>query len=122
MRLPLLATVLLIGAACAPAVAPAVAPAPTGPAFDVRITKDNDFSDHAITLPTGGTVRWTNDSAVSHTVTFTDALRIPADNGTFNKKVDIGTGVSRTFPVAGTYLFFCLIHPGMQGQVTVGAP
>ena len=115
MRGPLLAVVLL-AAACAPAAAPAAQP------VDVRIIGTNDFSEHAITVPVGGSVKWTNDSAVTHTVTFTDALRIPADNGTFNKKVDPAASVTRSFPTAGTYAFFCMIHPGMQGTITVGAP
>ena len=114
MRAPFLAVVLL-AAACAPAAAPQPPPA------DVRIISTNDFSDHAITVPAGGSVKWTNDSAVAHTVTFTDALRIPSDNGTFNKRVEPGASVTRAFPTAGTYAFFCMIHPGMQGTVTVGA-
>jgi plastocyanin len=115
VRGPLLAVVLL-AAACAPAAAPAPPP------VDVRIISTNDFSDHAITVPVGGGVTWTNDSAVTHTVTFTDALRVPTDNGTFNKKVEPGAAITRSFPTAGTYAFFCMIHPGMQGTVTVGAP
>ena len=78
------------------------------------------LSLHDIALKTGGSVKWTNDSQVGHTVTFTDSFRIPTDNGTFNKKVDLGASVSRTFPTAGTYLFFCQIHAGMQGTITVG--
>jgi plastocyanin len=108
--------VALLLAACATSAAPA------SPPIDVRITNANDFSLHAITVPVGGSVKWTNDSAVSHTVTFTDSFRIPADNGTFSKKVDVAGSVSRAFPAAGTYSFFCMIHPGMQGTVTVGAP
>jgi plastocyanin len=115
VRVPLLAIVLL-AAACAPAAAPAAPP------VDVRIISTNDFSQHAIIVPVGGSVQWTNDSAVTHTVTFTDALRIPVDNGTFNKKVEPAASVTRSFPAAGTYAFFCMIHPGMQGTITVGAP
>jgi plastocyanin len=117
VRLLLIAAVLLVAAACAPV----AAPPPASPPVEVLLA-GNAFSQTAITLPVGGTVRWTNDSAVSHTVTFTDALRIPADNGTFNRKVDVGVAVSRSFPTVGTYFFFCMIHPGMQGQITVGAP
>ena len=80
----------------------------------------NAFNLTAIVIPTGGSVQWTNDSLVGHTVTFTDALRIPTDNGAFNKKVDVGASVTRSFPTAGTYFFFCMIHPSMQGQVAVG--
>jgi plastocyanin len=104
----------LLTAACGPAAAPAPAP------VDVRIVSTNDFSLHAIAIPVGGSVQWTNDSAVTHTVTFTDSLRIPTDNGTFNKRVEPAASVSRAFPTAGTYAFFCMIHPGMQGTVTVG--
>jgi plastocyanin len=103
---------VLLAAACAPA----------APPVDVRIISTNDFSAHAITVPVGGSVQWTNDSAVTHTVTFTDALRIPTDNGTFNKRVEPAASVTRSFPTAGTYAFFCMIHPGMQGTITVSAP
>jgi plastocyanin len=115
VRTSFLAAVLL-AAACAPAAAPAPPP------VDVRIISTNDFSQHAITVPVGGSVQWTNDSAVTHTVTFTDALRIPADNGTFNQRVAPSSSVTRSFPTAGTYAFFCMIHPGMQGTITVGTP
>ena len=108
-----LATAILLLASCTTA-------APAAPPVDVRITNTNDFSLHDIALKTGGSVKWTNDSQVGHTVTFTDSFRIPTDNGTFNKKVDLGASVSRTFPTAGTYLFFCQIHAGMQGTITVG--
>ena len=113
----MLAAAVLLLVACAPAT-PAADSAPA--AADVRITNANDFSLHDIAIKMGQTVKWTNDSAVSHTVTFTDSFRIPADNGTFNKKVDPAVSVSRAFPTAGTYLFFCMIHPGMQGTITVG--
>ena len=108
-----LAITFLLPTACTP-VAPAIPP------VDVRITNANDFSLHDIALKAGGSVKWTNDSAVGHTVSFTDSFRIPTDNGTFNKKVDVAASVSRTFPTAGTYLFFCQIHAGMQGTITVG--
>src|SRR5438552_9078164 len=94
--------------------------APAAPPVDVRITNANDYSLHDIALKSGGSVKWTNDSAVGHTVTFTDSFRIPTDNGTFNKKIDTSKSVSRTFPTAGTFLFFCQIHAGMQGTITVG--
>jgi len=111
--LGVLAAAMLLLTACTTA-------APATPPVDVRITNANDFSLHDIALKTGGSVKWTNDSAVGHTVTFTDSFRIPTDNGTFNKKVDVAASVSRTFPTAGTYLFFCQIHAGMQGTITVG--
>ena len=111
--LGVLAAAMLLLAACTTA-------APAVPPVDVRITNANDFSLHDIALKTGGSVKWTNDSQVGHTVTFTDSFRIPTDNGTFNKKVDVAASVSRTFPTAGTYLFFCQIHAGMQGTITVG--
>ena len=111
--LGVVAAAILLLAACTSA-------APAAPPTDVRITNTNDFSLRDIALKTGGSVKWTNDSAVAHTVTFTDSFRIPADNGTFNKKVDVAASVSRTFATAGTYLFYCQIHPGMQGTITVG--
>jgi len=106
---------LVFGIACGPA-AIAIPPAPP---VDIRMN-GNIFSKTEISIPKGGSVQWTNDSSVAHTVTFTDALRLPTDNGRFSKKVEVAGVVARSFPAGGTYFFFCMIHPSMQGQITVG--
>jgi len=66
-----------------------------------------------VAVGVGGTVTWTNDDAVAHTVTFDDASR------TSSKNLDPGATFSATFPKAGSYPYHCSIHSSMQGTVTV---
>ncbi len=110
-----LAIAFLLLTSCTPA-------APAGPPVDVRITNANDFSLHDIALKTGATVKWTNDSAVGHTVTFTDSFRIPTDNGTFNKKVDVAASVSRTFANAAGTVTDVVLERADGATVLVGHP
>ena len=76
------------------------------------------FSPAAANVRVGGTVTWTNAGPVQHTVTPTNAGQtgawpsrtIPAQQGaTF----------SHTFASAGTFSYFCSIHPGMNGVIHV---
>jgi plastocyanin len=75
----------------------------------------NNFSSSPkkSTVPVGTTVTWTNHDNVSHAVT-------SADNQ-FKKSPILKTGqrFSNTFAAAGTYSYFCSIHPRMTGEITV---
>jgi plastocyanin len=74
------------------------------------------FDPAAITVPTGTTVTWNNEDSVPHTVT---ALDGSFDSGIF----DPGASFSWTFSDPGAFDYQCLLHPAMQGSVTVeGAP
>ena len=72
------------------------------------------FGPAALTVPVGTTVTWTNRDDIPHTVVSTD------DPKTFKSKVlDTDEKFSFTFSKAGTYPYFCSIHPKMTGKVIV---
>ena len=80
---------------------------------NVAIKIDNFvFGPQAITVPVGTTVTWTNSDDIPHTAVSTD--------GVFKSKVmDTDEKFSYTFTKAGTYSYFCSVHPKMTGQVVV---
>jgi plastocyanin len=82
-------------------------------AMEVKI--DNfSFGPGTLTVPPGTTVTWTNRDDIPHTVVSTD------DPKTFKSKVlDTDEKFSFTFSKAGTYPYFCSIHPKMTGKVVV---
>jgi len=71
------------------------------------------FSPKTLTVPVGATVTWTNHDKVPHLVT-------TADNQ-FQKSpvLKAGQSFSNTFATAGTYSYFCSIHPRMTGNIIV---
>jgi plastocyanin len=70
------------------------------------------FGPTALTVPVGTTVTWTNRDDIPHTVVSTD--------GVFKSKaLDTDDKFSFVFTKAGTYPYFCSIHPKMTGQVIV---
>ena len=79
--------------------------------LEVKI--DNfSFGPTEITVPVGTTVTWTNRDDIPHTVLSTDKV--------FKSKVlDTDEKFSFTFSKAGTYPYFCSIHPKMTGKVVV---
>ena len=80
---------------------------------NVAIKIDNFvFGPQAITVPVGTTVTWTNSDDIPHTAVSTD--------GVFKSKVmDTDEKFSYTFTKAGTYSYYCSVHPKMTGQVVV---
>ena len=111
--------------AVAPYAGPATAtplPAPTSATFSdgARTTqqvavsiRDFAFSPTPITVAAGTTVTWTNEDSAAHTVTFDDAS-VPS-----SEVLARGATFSITFATAGTYTYYCSIHPSMRGTVTV---
>jgi plastocyanin len=84
---------------------------PPAAAADVKI--DNfSFGPQELTVPVGATVTWTNRDDIPHTVVSSD--------GVFKSKVrDTDEKFSYTFAKAGTYPYYCSIHPKMTGKVVV---
>lgn len=74
-----------------------------------------DFAFHPETMnvAVGDTITWTNDDAVTHTVTSLDGG--PLDSG----DVDSDGEYEATFSEIGTYEYVCTIHPFMEGTVEV---
>ena len=71
-------------------------------------------------IDVGGTVTWENPDVTAHTTTsfkgsISGIVGLEWDSGLFLK----GQSFSHTFDEAGTYDYFCMVHPWMQGQVIV---
>jgi len=70
------------------------------------------FGPAELTVSVGTTVTWTNRDDIPHTVVNTDKV--------FKSRVlDTDEKFSFTFDTAGTYPYFCSIHPKMTGKVVV---
>jgi plastocyanin len=84
---------------------------PTAANAEVKI--DNfSFGPQELTVASGTTVTWTNRDDIPHTVVSTD--------GVFKSKVrDTDEKFSYTFTKAGTYPYYCSVHPKMTGKVVV---
>jgi amicyanin len=82
-------------------------------AAEVKI--DNfSFGPSSLTVSVGATVTWTNRDDIPHTVVSSDDPKV------FKSKVlDTDEKFSFTFTKAGTYTYFCSIHPKMTGKVIV---
>ncbi len=73
---------------------------------------DNGYAPGSVSVGVGTTLTWSNTGALPHTVT--------ARSGSFDSGfVMAGETYSRTFNAAGTFEYFCTIHPEMVGTVTV---
>jgi plastocyanin len=84
-------------------------------ASTMEVKIDNfSFGPAALTVPIGTTVTWINRDDIPHTVVSTDEAK------TFKSKVlDTDEKFSFTLSKAGTYPYFCSIHPKMTGKVIV---
>ena len=60
----------------------------------------------------GTTVKWTNNDNVSHDVT-------SQNNLFFSGNLDPGATYTHTFQSAGSFPYYCTIHPLMVGTITV---
>ncbi|TLS46003.1 copper-binding protein [Streptomyces montanus] len=67
-----------------------------------------------LVVKVGETVRWTNHDSVPHTVTTTKGPK-KFDSGTLEQ----GDSWSYTFTAAGTYEYYCAVHPDMVSSVKV---
>lgn len=85
----------------------------TPPAATADVKIDNfTFTPQTITVAAGTTVMWTNRDDIPHTVVSSD--------GAFKSKVrDTDETFSYKFDKAGTYVYYCSIHPKMTGKVIV---
>jgi plastocyanin len=87
-----------------------------------------EFVQSQVAIDAGQTVTFVNRNPITHTIvegTYTvnaaDGLRTEEnDDGAFELMVSKeGESVAHTFTKAGTFQFFCTIHKGMNGTVTV---
>jgi len=104
-----LSALVLVSLAMSGAPRPAAVAAADAP--EVKI--DNfSFTPATITVPVGTTVRWTNRDDIPHNV-------VSNDKSFKSKPLDTDESFSFTFSKAGTYDYFCSIHPKMTGKVVV---
>ena len=106
-------TILYIGTFITACVGMAAAAAQSRAAAATDVKIDNfSFTPPSITVPVGATVVWANADDIPHTIVSTDKA--------FKSKVlDTDEKYSFTFTTAGTFTYFCSIHPKMTGKVIV---
>lgn len=89
-----------------------------------------DFQPMEVTVQAGEKVVWENQDDILHTVTSGKAQEqgVPGvtentdaqPDGKFDGDLDgVGATFGFTFEESGTFDYFCSIHPGMVGTVTV---
>ena len=86
------------------------------------VTTNNCFSPNPLTVAPGTTVTWKNTDTVSHYVV--SGLSTDTTSGTVfdsGNMIKPGNSYQFTFANAGTYDYFCSVHPWMTGQIIVGA-
>jgi plastocyanin len=89
-------------------------PAPSGEASKSEKVQIVEFTyePDPVVVQAGGKVIWQNEDTAPHTAT--------ADDGSFDTgTIDKGKIGSATFKEAGTFTYFCEIHPTMHGTVEV---
>ncbi len=72
------------------------------------------FGPQDLTVAVGTTVKWVNHDDIPHTV-------VEASPGKIfrSKALDTDDSYSFTFTNAGTFSYFCGLHPQMQGTIIV---
>ena len=105
------------GASPTAGVAPGAQQAQEAPPVEGAFNADiKDFAHQDITVAVGTTVAWTNRGNAPHTTTETSDTEIWD-----SKSMQPGESFSFTFSEAGTFDYFCAIHPTMKATVTVTA-
>jgi amicyanin len=83
----------------------------------VGSTQGLNYAPVNVTVAKGGTVTWTNNDPVPHTVTSTS---VPSGASSFDSgNMNQNAVYTVTFTVDGTYQYKCTYHPWMHGTVTV---
>jgi plastocyanin len=94
-------------ALCCVAYAATALPAATSASID-----NFTFKPDTITVPVGTTVVWENDDDIVHTV-------VALDGAFCSPALDTEDKFSFTFDKAGTFEYFCSLHPYMKAKVVV---
>jgi len=77
------------------------------------VTIDNfTFTPPELTVAVGTTVKWVNHDDIPHLV-------VNKDKAFRSKALDTDDSFSYTFASAGTFDYFCALHPHMVGKVIV---
>ena len=90
------------------------APAEQKPSeYQVNI-QDFSFEPGTMSVPVGATVTWTNKDEEPHTV-------FSNDDVFKSKALDTDEKFAFKFTKAGTYKYFCSVHPKMVATIVVGS-
>ena len=99
---------------------------PTIKQQQVAIVKDasnkdtSAFSPNPVQIQPGTTVVWSNNDNTPHTITSGMGLNDTNKGKAFDSgPIAIGKTYSHKFDVAGTYDYFCTLHPTMVGTISV---
>lgn len=80
----------------------------------VRVTiNDLAFSPAEVRAKVGDTIEWVNGDFVDHTAT--------AKDGTWDVAIAAGKSAQLPLSRAGTFAYYCKVHPGMTGTIHVDA-
>lgn len=71
------------------------------------------YTPASVTVKAGTKVIWKNGTDAAHTVTGKGSW------SSYNKQLAVGKSVSHVFSKAGTYKYYCTIHPYMKGTIKV---
>ena len=120
MRIKLMVVVAAVGLAtgCGGSSSSTMSPSGGGggPGANAVFMQSSAFNPTTLTVTAGATVTWTNQDAITHTVTCSSG-----PGSAFNSGVAPGATFQHTFAVAGTYEYYCQIHgapgSGMHGTV-----
>ncbi|MFP5321798.1 MAG: plastocyanin/azurin family copper-binding protein [Acidimicrobiia bacterium] len=96
---------------------PGIAPSTeSGDAEPAVVAASFTFEPASIEVSAGDTVTWRNEDGVGHTVT----AGTPEEPGdAFAEELPAGGTAEVGFDEAGTFPYFCAIHPTMTGAVVV---
>ena len=91
-----------------------VSAAMTTPTTKTVMIENYAFVPATLTIDVGDTVTWTNMDTAPHTVTVSSGP-VTFTSGNLAK----GQSFTYTFTEAGTYQYYCAVHPDMTASVTV---
>lgn len=72
------------------------------------------YQPATMTIRVGDTVTWTNEDQAPH-----DVVTSAGPAALQSPMLETGQSWTYTFTVAGTYSYYCSIHPDMRAQITV---
>ena len=83
------------------------------------VSANDCFSPNPISITGGTLVIWNNSDSVSHTVTSGRPSDTQTGSVFDSGLVKPGQSYQRIFQNAGTYDYFCVVHPWMVGQISI---
>ena len=93
--------------------------APTPPASSNPNTvtiNNHQFSPANLNVKKGTAITWTNQDSVAHAIATSDG---GAGGGPRSPELQPKATYTYTFTNAGTYHYYCVLHPDMTGTITV---